>query len=140
MISLWNLLKCNLTITKTMGNFVFYTFGNQVIFTSANNTVWVHLRFTAILVVAIQFCVCPSFLLLLNSQLSYTETLAAENFGGFSSSWPIRQSFICQKFYPSYFVVQNSQSTNVLLAKMLIGSNPSKFSTAKVCATRYVLT
>ena len=35
-------------------------------------------------------------------------------------------------FYPSYLAVQGSQFTNVLSVKMIIGSNPVKFSTAKV--------
>ena len=42
-------------------------------------------------------------------------------------------------FYPSYFAVLGSQSTNVLSAKMLIGSNPPKFFTAKVLYNALVL-
>ena len=65
-----------------------------------------------------------------------------ENASRFSGSWPIYWSFIYQNFYPSWFAMQSSQSTNLFSSKMLLINSLSKFSASKdLCytvATSYI--
>ena len=60
----------------------------------------------------------------------HMEYCAVQNFGIFGGLQPNPPKVYAPKF--CILTVQSNQSANVILSKMFLGSNPSKFSTAKI--------